>query len=716
MDLYNYVSGPFWQNKTGWMRSGDVCGVWIGIVCGKGTSVNRVQEINLSGFGLQGTLQHSMVNLDALMKLNLNNNNIYGSLPDWLGSLTSLNTLALGNSMGQGIHGTIPESLGGLTNLQWLDLSSNGLTGDIPPSFANLTKLGRMDVSNNYLTGPNRTVPAFLENIGYLYMQNNSFAQPCPIPDWLKHSVDYNCLLPSDVPESDFTALLDMYKYLNGAQWANKDYWMQPGDVCKVWNGVKCGLVNGVNRITELDLGDNELLGTLPESLGKADALNTLVLWKNNITGTLPDWLFNITSLTTLSIGLKYGFLGGLTGTIPMSIGNLTNLESLVLSTNELTGDIPCCVANLKKLTTLNLAYNRLNSTNGSVPDFLQNIPHLDLVGNNYIGPCPKPKWLQPSVDFQCPLSPQDIPLEEYNFLLDLYNEVSGVWWLNQLNWMEPGNVCGVWNGITCQASHITGVDLTNNKLQGTLPNSLFNVPYLQTLKLGSNALVGQFPNISNATFLEVLDLSKTILSGSLPDWIGNLTKLTSMAVGVRYATPRGLTGTIPMSIGNLTNLVSLDLSNNGLTGDVPCCVANLHKLSTLRLTNNFLNGTNGTVPSFLESISDLEIFNNSYVAPCPRTHWLEVSTDYFCPPLPPGPKGPNAAVSGLSTAGKVGIVVLVIGSVVGVGIFAVKYFNVAVPNIFQNIRGGEREQMHVLMRPTSSVNTESGAGGGTFA
>jgi Leucine-rich repeat (LRR) protein len=52
-----------------------------------------------------------------------------------------------------------------------------------------------------------------------------------------------------------------------------------------------------LTNLVLLDLGDNELEGTIPESLGKLDKLSFLLLNGNNLNGTVPgsfDQLDNI--------------------------------------------------------------------------------------------------------------------------------------------------------------------------------------------------------------------------------------------------------------------------------------------------------------------------------------------------------------------------------------------------------------------------------------
>jgi Leucine-rich repeat (LRR) protein len=66
------------------------------------------------------------------------------------------------NLEGNQLTGTIPPEIENLTNLNWLELSSNQLTGSIPPELSNLTNLTRLSLGYNQLTGE---IPPELDNL-----------------------------------------------------------------------------------------------------------------------------------------------------------------------------------------------------------------------------------------------------------------------------------------------------------------------------------------------------------------------------------------------------------------------------------------------------------------------------------------------------------------------------------------------------------------------
>ncbi|XP_028765444.1 probably inactive leucine-rich repeat receptor-like protein kinase At5g48380 [Neltuma alba] len=118
--------------------------------------------------------------------------------------------------------------------------------------------------------------------------------------------------------------------------------------------------------------------------------------------------------------------------------------------------------------------------------------------------------------------------------------------------------------------SSLTGLDLSINKLSGTIPSDI-NVllEYVTNLDLSSNDFSGTIPvNLANCSYLNILKLDQNRLSGTIPGQFSTLTRLKTFSVSSNL-----LTGPIP----NLKQQVSADsYSNNpGLCGPpLPVCQA----------------------------------------------------------------------------------------------------------------------------------------------
>lgn len=208
--IYNSTNGENWTNNDGWLVTDLPC-TWQGVTC----EGNRVKSLQLQNNNLVGTLPNAISNLDMATLINLSNNNLTGSLP---------------------------FSIPGLDNIEVFNLSNNGLSGGIPPEFGLLTSLKVLALDNNALTG---TIPP---DLGYLIE--------------LKTLRLNNNLLSGDIPPE----------------------------------------LGNLTELEELWLQDNDLSGDLPGDLGNLTSLKTLVVSANSLDGTLPTQLGNLTELQRLAI------------------------------------------------------------------------------------------------------------------------------------------------------------------------------------------------------------------------------------------------------------------------------------------------------------------------------------------------------------------------------------------------------------------------------
>lgn len=130
-----------------WLTPGPVCS-WAGIVC---------HSDDRRG----GTLD----------QIDIEKNNLSGSLIDEIGDLSNLRFLILeqGN-----IGGDIPESIGNLP-LLIVDFDYNKFTGPIPQSLYNVRSLQQLDLNDNQMTGTISSNVANWNRMTFLQLNNNSF-------------------------------------------------------------------------------------------------------------------------------------------------------------------------------------------------------------------------------------------------------------------------------------------------------------------------------------------------------------------------------------------------------------------------------------------------------------------------------------------------------------------------------------------------------------
>nr|KAJ0194385.1 hypothetical protein LSAT_V11C800409890 [Lactuca sativa] len=331
--------------------------------------------------------------------------------------------------------------------------------------------------------------------------------------------------------------------------------------------------LGGLANLRDLDLSYNKLTGSIPESLGRLRFLQVLYLSENLLNGSIPESLGKLASLTDLDLGSNL-----LDGTIPVSIGQLAKLRTLSISNNSLEGAVTeAHFANLSVLKLLDASSNTkltFNVSCGWIPPF--QLIYLSLsscnIGNGF------PQWLRH---------------------------------LRKLKMLE----------------------LFNATLSGPLPTWLRKMPIINFLDLSHNKLSGSLKNLPNAgngdaywpfdlllleynlfNDLKVLDLSRNMLSGKIPNCVGNLQGLTIMSISSNQ-----LSGAIPSSIALISSLFWLNLNKNNFTGEVPPELGNLQGLGVLDLGDNKLYGN---IPNWigkkLTSLVVLSLHKNNFTGRIP--------------------------------------------------------------------------------------------------
>ncbi|NOZ78353.1 MAG: hypothetical protein GXP48_04070 [Acidobacteria bacterium] len=95
------------------------------------------------------------------------------------------------------------------------------------------------------------------------------------------------------------------------------------------------------------------------------------------------------------------------------------------------------------------------------------------------------------------------IPAAERQALVDLYNSTNGAAWTNSTGWLGAAGTESSLYGVTCDGGEttVTGLNLFNNNLVGTIPATLGNLTQPTFLGLGYNRI---FPNLTMAGGLEL--------------------------------------------------------------------------------------------------------------------------------------------------------------------------------------------------------------------
>ena len=167
--LYQATDGDKWLSHLNWLSDAPI-GTWLGVTT---ADSGRVIKINLSQNGLQGTIPPALGDLTNLEALDLSDNQLRGEIPRTLGNLTNLESLDLWTNR---LRGKIPPELGNLNNLKSLDLADNELRGEIPAELGNLglSTLYWLDLRGNRLSGEIAPELSSLANLSGLFLEQYS--------------------------------------------------------------------------------------------------------------------------------------------------------------------------------------------------------------------------------------------------------------------------------------------------------------------------------------------------------------------------------------------------------------------------------------------------------------------------------------------------------------------------------------------------------------
>jgi serine/threonine protein kinase len=139
--------------------------------------------------------------------------------------------------------------------------------------------------------------------------------------------------------------------------------------------------------------------------------------------------------------------------------------------------------------------------------------------------------------------------------------------------------------GVGClQNAVVSSIILPNLELQGTIPDSIGMLSYLQTIEMSSNQLYGSLPStVGLLSELLILDLSSNSLD-SIPNELANLVNLTTLILD-----GNSLEGTIPVFLAEMTQLEILSLRANKFTGNFPDVFCEMNHTEVFVHGNQFL-------------------------------------------------------------------------------------------------------------------------------
>jgi len=599
----------------------------------------KLVSLILSFNQIKGPIPYGLRNLTLLENLNLKENTISSSIPDWFyGSFPHLKFLDLSSNILQGI---IPNVLENVTSLITLDLSSNQLKGPIPTSLGNVSSLIALDLSYNQLEGP---IPNSLGNLTSAITLDLSHNQlEGPIPTSLGNMTS---LIALDMSHNQLSGNL------------TQEFWVY-------------------KNVIIMNFYRNKIGGELPRSLEKLSSLRVLVLSSNRFSGNPFESLITLSKLSHLDIGdncfqgvVKEGHLENLTNLSEFhaSGNNLTlkvgpnwhptfqltyldmsswqlgpnfplwiqsqnkNLQYLAMSNTGILDFIPSWFwETFSPITLLNLSHNYIHGELGTTLMNPISINVVDLSANNLCGKLPSLSTSVVSLD----LSSNSFSKSMHDFLC---RSQDNQMWLEFLN-LASNNLLGEIPDCWGIWSYLVDINLQSNNFVGKFPQSMGSLTKLQSLCIRNNLLSGTFPTIlKKINKLIVLDFGENNFSGTIPTWVGE--RLLDMKFLILRSNK--FWGHIPDKICDMRLIQVLDLALNNLTGNIPTCFNSLKvmkhmekfmmpfigsysiKISPILLEFSifsvvlWLKGREDEYKSFLGLVTSIDLSNNKLVGEIP--------------------------------------------------------------------------------------------------
>ncbi|OIV96876.1 hypothetical protein TanjilG_00458 [Lupinus angustifolius] len=491
-------------------------GNWVGVKCNPRS--NRVTELNLDGFFLNGKIGRGLLRLQFLRKLSLSRNNLTGGISPNIARIDNLRVIDLSDN---NLSGEVPdEFFKQCGSLRIVSLARNKFSGKIPPSLGSCSALASIDLSFNMFSG---SVPSGIWTSSGL------------------RSLDLSGnLLEGEIPKG-----VDAMKNLRSISLAKNQF---SGEVPAGFGS--CLLLRSI------DFSDNSLSGSIPEDLKELTLCSYLSLSGNSFSGEIPEWIGEMEGLQTLDLSRN-----GFSGQVPDSIGNLSSLKMLNFSANGLTGNLPESMVNLTNLLALDVSQN---SMSGALPSwiFKSDVDKVLVSENKPTGVMKSTFYSLAEVTIQ---SIQVLDLSDNTFSGEITYAIAGLSSLHFLN-LSNNSLGGPIPAAIGELKTLEGLDLSCNNLSGLIPSEIGGAMSLKELRLERNSLVGKIPSsIENCSSLSTLVLSQNRLSGPIPAALAKLTNLQNVDLSLN-----SLTGNLPKQLANLPNLHSFNLSHNNIQGELP--------------------------------------------------------------------------------------------------------------------------------------------------
>ncbi|GAB4841840.1 hypothetical protein Ancab_039273 [Ancistrocladus abbreviatus] len=590
------------------------------------SNLTELRELHLDYVSINSVVPRSLANLSSLTSLRLTQTNLLGNWPVDILNSPNLTTVSLSGSQ---LFGELPSSvnISMLSKLTDFEVGDNNLSGEIPSWLFALPSLRSLGLYENQFTSVSEFVVNSTSLLDFRLDYNRIQAIPNSVFDllYLEAFTLSNNNLSSTIELSVFSRLKNLRIFDLSYSGLSLTTTISDANSTSSWPS-----------FTYLGLSSCNI-SEFPDFLRSQENLAVLKLANNKLRGEIPRWLQDFGTETLGLLDLSHNLLTGSLKQLPWK--NLVQLDLgsnmfkgplpipppsmtyFTVSNNRFSGEIPASFCNLTLLALLDLSNNSLV---GEIPDCFallisSNLSVMDLRLNQFQGSIP-------SIFLGC---------NSYFMTLSLSD--------NQLEGALPESLA------VCPRLEV--IDLGNNKLNDTFPFLLGALPNLQVLILRSNNFHGPIEMkfdgpalaISNGSSrfskLRILDLSNNIFSGALPNDLGNLTSMVNLSLpkgwpymGLAYyadsilQTVKGVNRKMEEILDSLT---IIDVSKNRLEGPIPESVGDLASLRWLNLSHNSLTSHIPLALGKLKVLESLDLSSNQLVGQIPQElvnlNYLEV-------------------------------------------------------------------------------------------